>query len=51
MEFSPPGKDGVLGTSDTRNVSSENPLGLNANDPSAQDDVVIEGPRLAPAAR
>jgi cytochrome c oxidase subunit II len=44
--FRLPGKDGVLGTSDTRNVSPENPLGLNANDPSAQDDVVIEGQDL-----
>jgi len=44
--FRLPGKDGVLGTSDTRNVSPENPLGLNANDPSAQDDVLIEGQDL-----
>jgi cytochrome c oxidase subunit 2 len=44
--FRLPGKDGVLGTSDTRNVSPENPLGLNPNDPSAQDDVLIEGQDL-----
>lgn len=37
-----PGKDGKLGTTDARNVSAENPLGLNPNDPSGQDDVVIE---------
>ena len=41
--FRLPGKDGVLGTSDTRNVSPENPLGLNPNDPNGQDDVLIEG--------
>jgi cytochrome c oxidase subunit II len=38
-----PGKDGVLGTSDSRNISSENPFGLNPNDPKGQDDVLIEG--------
>jgi cytochrome c oxidase subunit 2 len=37
-----PGKDGRLGTSDTRNVSSDNPLGLNPNDPNGKDDLVIE---------
>ena len=44
--FRLPGKDGRLGTSDTRNVSSDNPLGLNPNDPNGQDDVVIEGGEL-----
>ncbi len=44
--FRLPGKDGRLGTSDTRNVSSDNPLGLNPNDPHGQDDVVIEGGEL-----
>ena len=37
-----PGKDGVLGTSDSRNISDENPFGLNPNDPNGQDDVLIE---------
>ena len=44
--FRLPGKDGRLGTSDTRNVSSDNSLGLNPNDPNGQDDVVIEGDDL-----
>jgi len=44
--FRLPGKDGRLGTSDTRNVSSDNPLGLNPNDPNGLDDVVIEGGEL-----
>ena len=41
-----PGKDGRLGTSDIRNVSSDNPLGLNPNDPHGQDDLVIVGDDL-----
>ena len=40
--FRLPGKDGRLGTSDVRNITSDNPLGLNRDDPHAQDDVVIE---------
>jgi cytochrome c oxidase subunit 2 len=41
-----PGKDGVLGTTDTRNISAENPFGLNPSDPSGQDDVLVEGDDL-----
>ena len=37
-----PGKDGRLGTSDVRLITPENPLGLNPNDPSSKDDVVVE---------
>lgn len=37
-----PGADGRLGTSDSRLVSVDNPLGLNPEDPNGQDDVVIE---------
>jgi cytochrome c oxidase subunit 2 len=37
-----PGKDGRMGTSDARNVSAENPLGLNPKDSAGQDDIVIE---------
>ena len=37
-----PGKDGVLGTSDVRNISGDNPFGLNMSDPNGQDDVLIE---------
>ena len=44
--FRLPGKDGRLGTSDIRNVSSDNPLGLNPNDPDNRDDVVIVGDDL-----
>lgn len=38
-----PGKDGRLGTTDARNISADNPLGLNPNDPNGQDDIVIDG--------
>jgi cytochrome c oxidase subunit 2 len=40
--FRLPGKDGQLGTTDVRNISSENPMGLNRDDPHGQDDVIIE---------
>lgn len=40
--FRLPGKDGRLGTSDVRNISPENPMGLNGDDPHGQDDVVID---------
>ena len=41
--FRLPGKDGLLGTSDVRNISDENPFGLNPSDPNGQDDVLIAG--------
>lgn len=41
-----PGKDGVLGTSDVRNISDENPFGLNPKDPNGQDDVLIDDSEL-----
>lgn len=44
--FRLPGADGRLGASDTRQVSLENPLGLDRNDPHAQDDVIVEGGEL-----
>ena len=31
-----PGKDGVLGTSDSRNISDENPFGVNPDDPNGR---------------
>lgn len=46
FSFRLPGKDGVLGTSDSRNISSENPFGLNPNDPHGQDDVLIDSGEL-----
>ena len=44
--FRLPGADGRLGKSDAQYVDSNNPLGLNPNDPSARDDLVIEGDDL-----
>jgi cytochrome c oxidase subunit II len=40
--FRLPGKDGRLGTTDVRNISPDNPMGLNRNDPNGQDDLVID---------
>jgi cytochrome c oxidase subunit 2 len=37
-----PGKDGVLGTSNPRKFTFENPFGLNEDDPNAKDDVLVE---------
>lgn len=44
--FRLPGKDGRLGTSDVRNISPENPMGLSPDDPHGQDDVVIDNGEL-----
>jgi cytochrome c oxidase subunit 2 len=41
--FRLPGEDGRLGKADNRLITAENPLGIDQNDPSARDDVVIEG--------
>jgi cytochrome c oxidase subunit 2 len=38
-----PGKDGVLGTVNSRQISPDNPFGLNANDPFGRDDILVEG--------
>ena len=41
-----PGKDGVLGTTDIRKISDENPFGLNPDDANGKDDVLVEGDEL-----
>src|SRR5215472_14140994 len=41
-----PGKDGVLGRVDAKYVSDENPFGMDPNDPTGQDDVLIASPEL-----
>jgi cytochrome c oxidase subunit 2 len=41
-----PGKDGVLGTSDARKISGDNPFGVNPDDANGQDDVLIEDSEL-----
>src|ERR1700740_1037121 len=37
-----PGKDGVLGTVNSRQISPDNPFGLNPDDPFGRDDVLVE---------
>jgi cytochrome c oxidase subunit 2 len=41
--FRLPGKQGLLGLSDTRFVTSDNLLGLNPEDPNNQDNVLVVG--------
>ncbi|HET9025867.1 MAG TPA: c-type cytochrome, partial [Burkholderiaceae bacterium] len=41
-----PGKDGRLGTVDTRFVTDANPFGMNPNDPSGQDDILVANPEV-----
>jgi cytochrome c oxidase subunit 2 len=41
-----PGKDGVMGTTDARHVSDNNPFGMNPDDPNGQDDVLISSPEV-----
>ena len=41
-----PGKDGKLGTVDARNVTDDNPYGMNRDDPNGQDDILVAGPEV-----
>jgi cytochrome c oxidase subunit II len=41
-----PGADGVLGRTEVRHMSAENPFGIDPDDPAGQDDVLIEDPVL-----
>jgi cytochrome c oxidase subunit 2 len=40
--FRLPGKDGKLGLADTKLVTADNPLGLIADDPNGQDDLIVQ---------
>jgi cytochrome c oxidase subunit 2 len=40
--FRLPGKDGILGTTEIKYISDENPFGMNVNDTNGQDDILIE---------
>jgi cytochrome c oxidase subunit 2 len=40
-KFRFPGEDGVLGTTDVRRMSVENPFGINPDDPHGQDDILV----------
>ncbi|RPF89992.1 MAG: cytochrome c oxidase subunit II [Rhizobiales bacterium TMED168] len=44
--FRLPGEDGILGTTDARNINADNPFGMNENDPNGRDDILIEGDAL-----
>ena len=44
--FRLPGADGRLGRAETRDVTSDNPLGIDKTDASGLDDVVIQGGEL-----
>ncbi len=45
-KFRFPGEDGVLGTSDARNINDDNPFGLNPDDPNGQDDILVDDSEL-----
>jgi cytochrome c oxidase subunit 2 len=38
-----PGRDGVLGTVSSRQISPDNPFGLDPADPYGRDDILVEG--------
>ncbi len=40
--FRLPGEDGQLGTTAVRHISSDNPFGINPDDPTGRDDLLIE---------
>jgi cytochrome c oxidase subunit 2 len=44
--FRYPGKDGVMGTSNVRLISDDNPFGLDPNDPNGRDDILVDGEDL-----
>ncbi|PCI45671.1 MAG: cytochrome c oxidase subunit II [Moraxellaceae bacterium] len=44
--FRYPGEDGVLGTVANRHVSTDNPFGMNPDDPNGQDDILVVGNKL-----
>lgn len=41
-----PGNDGKLGISNVKNITADNPLGLNPDDPAGKDDVLIQADDL-----
>tara|TARA_Y100001970_G_scaffold293794_1_gene443276 strand:+ start:4908 stop:5753 length:846 start_codon:yes stop_codon:yes gene_type:complete len=41
-----PGKDGKLGLTDVRNITDENPFGINLDDPNGVDDILIQADDL-----
>ena len=41
-----PGPDGKLGLTDLRNITEDNPFGMNLDDPNGLDDILIEADDL-----
>tara|TARA_B100000029_G_scaffold502669_1_gene578328 strand:- start:876 stop:1721 length:846 start_codon:yes stop_codon:yes gene_type:complete len=41
-----PGEDGILGLTDLRNITDENPFGINLDDPNGLDDILIQADDL-----
>ena len=41
-----PGKDGILGTTDIKNITDENPFGINLDDQNGYDDILIQADDL-----
>ena len=41
-----PGKDGILGTTDIRNITDENPFGITLDDTNGYDDILIQADDL-----
>src|SRR3989441_949309 len=41
-----PGRDGVLGSTDARLITPDNPFGIDPKDPKGADDILISGPEL-----
>ena len=41
-----PGKDGILGLTDLRNITDENPFGINLDDPNGLDDILVQADDL-----
>jgi len=37
-----PGEDGIMGKTEIKFISSENPFGLNLNDPNGKDDLLVD---------
>jgi len=44
--FRLPGKDGKLGTVDAKNISDDNPFGMNQKDLNGQDDILVASQEL-----
>src|SRR5690606_3313162 len=44
--FRYPGADAVLGTVDTQHISESNPFGVNPDDPTGQDDILVRNSEM-----